>query len=412
MLRGDYMSYEIQLDFVRLLLENMYISSCIIDNYQTSIPSTIDLGLRKSLFEIENYAGFFKNSMSNAKPNTIYRFHDEYYCNYIFMRLPDTEKENFFFIGPYLPAMFDEDKITARDSNKNESEILINYYNKLPIIEDDSTLISIIDTFGKVLWGDSQNFSTKYIEYMILDREKVDEQPPSDNEDSDSPFTLEFLENNYNKENILMDAISGGKLQIINSIVSIVYDNGIDLRFSDSLRDRKNYLISLNTLLRKAAEYGHVHPLHTNQMSVSYIKKIENIRTVEHSFHIQREMIRNYCLLVKKHSLKNYSPLIGKVITIISYNLDADLSLKTLAKQLNVNSSYLSALFKKECGCTLTEYLNNKRINHSMSLLQKTDKLIYEIAYESGFQEPNYFIRLFKKSTGKTPSQYRKQMGK
>ena len=130
-----------------------------------------------------------------------------------------------------------------------------------------------------------------------------------------------------------MDAVSRGKLHIVNSIASAVYNNGTEQRLSDSLRNRKNYLIILNTLLRKAAEYGDVHPLHINKMSSSFAQKIEDIRTVEHSFNLQTEMIRSYCLLVKQHSLKDYSYLIGKTITIISYDLTADLALNNLANK-------------------------------------------------------------------------------
>lgn len=403
------MPYEVQLEFVRNLLENMHISSCIIDNFKETIPSEIDLGLRKTLFGIDNYAGFFKNSMSNAKPNTVYRFYDEYFCNYIFMRLPDNEKEIFFFIGPYIPATVDEEKIREKSDNEAVIADLMKYYNKLPVIDDDSVIISVTNTLGNVLWGSSENFSMEYVEYMIHDREEPMKLSETYEDYRDSPFSLAIIESNYQNEKILMDAVSKGKLHIVNSIASTVYNNGTEQRLSDSLRNRKNYLIILNTLLRKAAENGDVHPLHINKMSSSFARKIEEIRTVEHSFNLQTEMIRSYCLLVKQHSLKDYSYLIGKTITIISYDLTADLTLNNLANQLNVNPSYLSSLFKKECGCTLTEYVNNKRIEYSLGLLRKTDKLVHEISFDCGIQDTNYFIKLFKKITGQTPSQYRKQ---
>ena len=406
------MPYEIQLDFVRNLLENMHISSCVVDDYKTSIPSGIDLGLRKNLFGIDDYAGFFKNSMSNAKPNTIYRFCDEYFCNYIFMRLPDKEREVFFFIGPYIPAAVDEDKIKEKSDNEDVIADLMKYYRKLPVIDDDSVIISVTGTLGNVLWGSPEKFSMEYVEHMIRDREEPMKLSESYEDYRDSPFSLELIESNYRNEKILMDAVSKGKLHIVNSISSYVYNNGTEQQLSDSLRNRKNYLIILNTLLRKAAENGGVHPLHINRRSSFFAKKIEEIHTVENSFNLQTEMIRSYCLLVKQHSLKDYSYFIGKTITIISYDLTADLSLNTLAKQMNINPSYLSALFKKECGCTLTEYVNNKRIEYSLSLLSKTDMLIHEIAFECGIQDTNYFIKLFRKVTGQTPGQYRKQNSK
>ena len=76
-------------------------------------------------------------------------------------------------------------------------------------------------------------------------------------------------------------------------------------------------------------------------------------------------MIRKYCLLIKNHSLSSYAALIGKAITLIEFDLCADLSLNSIATQLNVSPSYLSKLFHKELDMTLTDYENEKRIKHA-----------------------------------------------
>ena len=99
--------------------------------------------------------------------------------------------------------------------------------------------------------------------------------------------------------------------------------------------------------------------------------------------------------------------LIRKAITTINYDLSADLSLKTQAKLLNVNPSYLSTLFKKETGFTLTEYVNRKRVEHAILLLNSTDMQIQTIALYCGIPDVNYFTKTFKKLIGKTPKEYR-----
>ena len=217
----------------------------------------------------------------------------------------------------------------------------------------------------------------------------------------------EIQEANYEKEKQLMKAVSQGNLHLVTAVASSVYNNGTEQRLPDSLRDRKNYLIILKTLLRKAAEHGNVHPLHIHQLTSKYAKRIEETRSLKESLQLQENMIRDYCILVNKHSLSQYSYYVGKAITIINYDLTADLSLHSISSQLNVNSSYLSNLFHKECNCTLTEYVNRKRITHAVSMLKNTDKLIQDIASDCGFQDTTYFIRLFKKQFGCTPLQYR-----
>ena len=120
-----------------------------------------------------------------------------------------------------------------------------------------------------------------------------------------------------------------------------------------------------------------------------------------------KEMVRKYCLLVKNHSMKGYSLLIRKVLTQIDYDITADLGLKTLAAQLSVNPSYLSTLFKKETGSTLTEYVNQKRIEHAVFLLNTSNMQIQMIAQYSGIADVNYFTKTFKKIIGITPKEYR-----
>lgn len=410
------MSYEISLQFVRNLLSEMQISSHIATNPSQFISNEIDLGLRGMLFGIDNYVGHLHNSMNRAKPNTVYRFFDEYHCNYIFLRLPDDREESYFYIGPYLPAPPSGEQIRRKaDSlglNDEQYDRFLSYYNRLPIVEDENLLFTITNTLGKTLWGTSDHFSVEYIEYMIPDRIEPICVVPSYGDMKDSPFSLSTLETNYANERYLMEAVSQGKLHKLNHITSAVYNNGTEQRLSDSLRNRKNYLIILNTLLRKAAEQGGVHPLHIDRMSSSFARMIEDVHSMEYSLVLQGDMIRNYCLLVKQHSLSKYSYLVGKTITLISYDLTADLSLKNIAKQLNVNPAYLSSLFHKECEMTLTDYVNNKRMEHAINLLHHTDKLVHVISYECGIQDANYFIKLFKKHTGMTPQKYRETFGK
>ena len=105
--------------------------------------------------------------------------------------------------------------------------------------------------------------------------------------------------------------------------------------------------------------------------------------------------------------MKGYSLLIQKVLVRIDSDLTADLSLKTQAALLNVNASYLSTLFKKETGQTLTDYVNKKRVEHALFLLNSSSMQIQTIAQCCGIPDVNYFTKIFKKYVGKTPKEYR-----
>ena len=181
----------------------------------------------------------------------------------------------------------------------------------------------------------------------------------------------------------------------------------IEKRTIDPIRNFKNYLIIANTIMRKAAEAGTVHPLHIDSLSTRFAQQIEQARTEEALRRLLNDMVRKYCLLVKNHSMKGYSLLIRKILVRIDSDLTADLSLKAQADFLEVNSSYLSTLFKKETGTTLTEYVNRKRIEHGIFLLNTTHMQIQTIAQCCGIPDVNYFTKTFKKIVGRTPKEYR-----
>ena len=92
------MNFEQSMDFVQMLLEKLHISSCIIEDSEACIPSEVDKGLRAMLFGESNYAKLLINSPKEAKSNVIYRFYDEYLCNYIFFLYFDSDFRTFLHL--------------------------------------------------------------------------------------------------------------------------------------------------------------------------------------------------------------------------------------------------------------------------------------------------------------------------
>ena len=230
---------------------------------------------------------------------------------------------------------------------------------------------------------------------------------PVDAEPIDAFLSMKVLSDRYAGENRLMQAVAQGQIHKAELLISRFNMACIEKRTIDPIRNFKNYLIIANTIMRKAAEAGTVHPLHIDSLSTRFAQQIEQARTEETLRRLLNEMVRKYCLLVKNHSMKGYSLLIRKILVRIDSDLTADLSLKAQADFLEVNSSYLSTLFKKETGTTLTEYVNRKRIEHGIFLLNTTHMQIQTIAQCCGIPDVNYFTKTFKKIVGRTPKEYR-----
>lgn len=88
--------------------------------------------------------------------------------------------------------------------------------------------------------------------------------------------------------------------------------------------------------------------------------------------------------------------------------LAEDLSLSVLAEEFHLNPQYISQLFKNEIGVSFLAYLTNIRMEKAKKLLLSTSLSITVVADQSGYGDYRVFTKVFKKSEGITPSQYRR----
>lgn len=94
---------------------------------------------------------------------------------------------------------------------------------------------------------------------------------------------------------------------------------------------------------------------------------------------------------------------------LINSNLaNPELNVKYLAERLGCNADYLSHLFQTKAGMGLTEFINNRRIQVAVNLLDAENLNISEVAYACGYSDPGYFSRVFRKITGKAPGEFRR----
>lgn len=122
-------------------------------------------------------------------------------------------------------------------------------------------------------------------------------------------------------------------------------------------------------------------------------------------------LLRNVTAQSEQGSMSSVTDtVIQKAVSYIKFNFRSNISLTKLSEKLAITPNYLGEIFKKNMSVSFHEYLNNLRIDYAMNLLRNSTLNINEIAVESGFNSPSYFIEIFKHRTGKTPAQYRKQV--
>jgi len=106
---------------------------------------------------------------------------------------------------------------------------------------------------------------------------------------------------------------------------------------------------------------------------------------------------------------KEVSFVISKVMQFIEEHLGEEFSRDDIASHVFLNSAYLSRLFRKETGESLSDFILEARVNKAKQLLEGTNNKISDIASTIGYDNFSYFTKMFKKSTGVTPQEYRKK---
>lgn len=284
-------------------------------------------------------------------------------------------------------------------SSDMEKELYF-FYSSVPMVSDENFLLASIYAFAETLYG---NFECVELKRKASTMFVSADMKPENNDEK----YLTIMEKRYEHENELMYLVSCGNFHKAQMMLANFSSLAFEKRVSNPLRNMKNYCIVMNTLFRKAAENGGVHPVYLDSVSSGFAKRTENIHDLSAISDFMIEILETYCELVKQHSVKQYSPIIQKAIIKIEGDLTGDLSLKAMSKLANVSSGYFSQLFKKETGISLTQYVNNRRIQFAQNLLKTTNLQVQTVAQHCGILDFHYFCRLFKNVTGKTPTEYK-----
>jgi hypothetical protein len=240
-------------------------------------------------------------------------------------------------IGPFLNESINSKQILELCEINGFSPTTIRsfneYYYSLPVLSENSHLLIMLYCFCETIWDTGA--------LTILDFAKENStvyQPfsksvlnPTPNE---SIVDEKTIERRYALENQFLRAVSLGQAHLITNFSASFSSDVLEQRSSNPLQNAKNYSIIMNTLLRKGAEQGGVHPKYINQISSDFAYKIENLTSWSSAISLMGEMFSSYCRLVRKHKTKNYPLIVQKTILAIDEDLSRPLSTKISLKKL------------------------------------------------------------------------------
>ena len=115
------------------------------------------------------------------------------------------------------------------------------------------------------------------------------------------------------------------------------------------------------------------------------------------------------CYLYFNKIIKNRTDmLVFRIKDYIDAHISEEISVADICRNLYISKSRLYSVSKSSFGMGISDYIRKFRLERAKNMLLETEKNICQIAYESGFKDPNYFTRTFKKYEGITPGAYRK----
>jgi AraC-like DNA-binding protein len=144
-------------------------------------------------------------------------------------------------------------------------------------------------------------------------------------------------------------------------------------------------------------------------MGNKYTEAMETLNNATDITLLLKKMFVDFAKKVaRSNELSSNSILVKQISKEILTHLYEKITPTLIAKNLNMNCSYLCNHFKKETGKTITEYINELKIRESKRLLKNSKLSLIEISTRLGFSSQSYFHIVFKKQTGITPQEFRK----
>lgn len=224
------------------------------------------------------------------------------------------------------------------------------------------------------------------------------------------------IHTSYRQEKAILECVKAGDLELLQK----TYQNLPAVRYgrmSSSSNPIKQLFyggIANTTLVTRYAIEGGMDEERAFSLSDIYIKKMERATKEQDLEELNMQMAIDFTkqvAMAKEKARSHYSTPILQTMHLIYERSHEKILLEDLASQVNLSPKYLSALFKKETGQTISNYILHTRIEEAKHLLTYTDYSSSQISEHLAFHSQSYFIQVFKSTTGLTPNQYRNKQG-
>lgn len=222
-------------------------------------------------------------------------------------------------------------------------------------------------------------------------------------------FAKDIVIINSNELHCIENSCANLNYYVLRIDLSFLFSSQIDSCQTKFMTPLANNMILFENLIRNDTEFLK----YINEIIKEYFSK-----KIGFELAIKGCTFKLIALLLRNYIAKIYTPKeldykitkltqFSEVLKYIDGNYTKQISLDKLATLSHISTYHFCRLFKESTGKTATHYINNLRIKKAKALLKKSTLNITEIALACGFNDANYFSRIFKKNTNMSPSKYK-----
>ena len=207
------------------------------------------------------------------------------------------------------------------------------------------------------------------------------------------------------------DAIATGNLDMVKENCNsnaFTDPDGMGKLSEDKLQNIRYHFVVTTAMIARYCVHNGMEQEKAYGLSDFYILKMDKCKTIKEISELHDTMCLDYC--AKMQIIMKQQIISKPIVLCLDYiysHIHYRITLEELAEHLSLSPTYLSKLFKKEVGISLSTYITNTKIEKAKNLLQYSEYSISDIANYLAFSSQSHFIQVFQKMTGYTPHKFR-----
>lgn len=213
------------------------------------------------------------------------------------------------------------------------------------------------------------------------------------------------------EELLFYQAVANGNVEAVKKNCEqerFVEQEGVGVLSRNPVTNLKYHFVITTAMITRICKQNGMELEQAFRLSDFYIQKLDDIHTVEGVQSLHDEMVIDYAEKMRRYSRSDTnSKHINACKEYIYSHIKERITIEDLADEFGVSAGYLSRLFKKQTGVSVSAYIREQKIDIAKNLLRFSDYSMIDIANRLSFSSQSHFIQQFRESVGMTPKKYR-----